>query len=291
MLTAKTVLVVVCLTAAGCVGPDATTDVRRGSFAAYASTNVGDVPIREYILIRYAALVSGKEVSVRSSDAEHASFEGIFTRLGSAVPVDHRGYFLTAAHCLGAEPLQIAYINASTMHVEEVRIVWRGDTGEHPVDLALVRISSRLDRVFPWAVDCAVGDIVLGAGPNYTGLPGDKPANIEVDCFAGKIVKVTSAQGALNPSIRISHSAPLHGGDSGGPLVNRNGELVGINARGWVWNGRYVQLPFLARGYAFRPELAALRRIIDDDAMGESIADPPTTRANSFSLTTGQTAL
>jgi S1-C subfamily serine protease len=274
MLKAEIFLAMVCLTTAGCVGPNATSEVRRASFTAYTSAKVGDVPIREYILIRYAALVSGREVSVTSSLSEHPSVEGFFTKLGSAVPVDQRGYFLTAAHCVGAESVQIAYINASAMCVEEARIIWRGDTGEHPVDLALVRIASPLDCVFSWAVDFAVEDEVLGAGPSSTDLPGETPAKFEVDCFAGKIVKLSSAEGALNPYVRISHSAPIHAGDSGGPLINRHGELLGINARGWLWNGRYVQLPFVARGYAFRPIVGALQRIIDDDAAGEFRANP-----------------
>jgi S1-C subfamily serine protease len=262
-------MLALCFSLVGCVGPNATTEVRKTSFAAYSATKVGAVSLRQHIILRYATLTTGTEAVVATAGPA-PSFHGVVTGFGSAVPIDHRGYFLTAAHCVG-EGMHLVYAAASGLRVDEARVVWRGDTGAHPVDLALVRVVSPIDYAFAWAARFQVGDVVFGAGPNYDSISSN--LTVETDCFAGRLSRVSAMRDAAIPYVRIAHSAPVHRGDSGSSLVNERGELVGILASAWSWNGRYVQLPFLPRGYAYRPDVATLQRIINDDYAQQSGAN------------------
>jgi len=210
-------------------------------------------------------VMGGEDLSIGLSHNDPATFEYKGTKLwiGSVTAIDRRGYFLTAAHCVGAGKIYLVFKQGARLRIEPGRVVWRSDVSRNGPDIAVLRVSGGLARVFEWADKFKVDDVVFGAGPNFTST-----RNFGYGVFAGKIANVT-AQSAGNPygSI-ISHNGPARPGDSGGPLVSENGRLLGVNTGGLAMfeiGGHIVPLPFVHRSYAYRPDLRWLTQIMDDD--------------------------
>lgn len=268
-----------------------TTSERRASFQPYAEMTIAGTNAAEFLLRRTALLVN----------------EG--GGVGSATAIDRRGYFLTAAHCVGNEVVRLVVgRDAHHRFVVPARVVWRGDLTQGGPDLALLRTAWPIPHAFEWAPEVTVGQPVLVCGPDYE---EGVERTFQLDCLAGRVKATGRRGGAGNgkdggaPGGRVAasarpppmeggpgeveefrHDAPVHHGDSGGPVVGLDGRLIGINFA----TVRLVFLPSIAMRVgvnASRPDLAWLRSLIEADDLafraramrrsGEPEPEPSTT--------------
>lgn len=239
----------ICFLNSGCVSRVASMEKRNASFSPYIDTKIGNIAATSFLGLRHAIVISGSH-----------SF-------GSAVAVDQRGYFLTAAHCVSDSPLELMVASWQpgnsdiTFESRTCRIVWRGNEQNNEPDLAILRISSTIEWAFEWAADFKRDDVVLGMGPNYV---TKKELEVDLGCFAGKILKVAPVENGKPKYTQIWHDAPMHPGDSGGPITTLDGRLLGINDT----YSAMLLLPTLKLApytSAIRPDLAWLRQMIEAD--------------------------
>ena len=225
---------------------------------------------RFFLASRTAFLISGDHLKVTVAETNPSVFtyqaSNSTFKVGSASAIDHRGYFLTAAHCVKKEAPYLLFGLGRQLQAEPARVVWRGDVSKGEPDLALLWVPRTLDRVFEWASDFKAGDQVVAVGPNY-----HPPFDIKVVCFAGTLNECTTRSG-IGPRARsISHNAPLHGGDSGGPLVDLDGRLIAINVR--VERTFSFLHPLGKRlSFADHPDLPWLYQLIEGHAATQSRA-------------------
>jgi S1-C subfamily serine protease len=252
----------------GCYHP-ITSGERRVSFQPYAGTTIAGTSAAEFLLRRTALLVN----------------EG--GGVGSATAIDRRGYFLTAAHCVGKDVVRLV-VGRDAYHTTVVpaRVVWRGDLTQGGPDLALLRTAWPIAHAFEWAPAVTVGQPVLVCGPDYE---EGVERTFQLDCLAGR-VKTTGrkcgtrdgkdggapggggaasarpppTEGEWGEVEEFRHDAPVHHGDSGGPVVGLDGRLIGINFA----TVRLVFLPSIAMRVgvnASRPDLGWLASLIEAD--------------------------
>ncbi len=252
----------VVLITAGCV--QSGSKERNASFAAYARTEIGHAGAEDWLTSRTAILLAGDHLSLTPSvDAPgvfhlgglHGRFSG-----GVATAVDRRGYLLTAAHCLGKDPPYVLRGHGRDLNAERASVVWRGDASKGEPDLAVLCLGHELEPVFEWAPEVKMRDSALAVG-----VKRSPPLNLTNEFFAGTVLKSIPGSGAHAGWATLLYNGPMHQGDSGGPLMDLDGRLLGINVAGTV---RPVFMPHKGKwiGYAVRPELAWLRRLIDGHA-------------------------
>lgn len=198
---------------------------KRASLHEIDAQPIGGVPLDQFAAAHSTALLTGAD-EVDHLRVSKNDVRGVFRRKGAicrtvggcaAVPIDTRGYWLTAAHCAASEAVLIYAVSSDGVERGvPARIVWRG-TGPG-ADLAL--LSAPLpEGVLP--VDIAptvrVGAEVICIG---SGIASDKIS-------AGRVVGVGgSTDGSV---VWLEHDAPLAAGDSGGPAFYADGMLAGIN--------------------------------------------------------------
>lgn len=246
------------------LSPSSTAE-RAETFAPFASRRVGDAFLSDFIAQRTALLVGGMPDEAMRSHAFGSMSEAVKAAhgkhaLGTAAAVDRRGYFLTAAHCIRWQPLHVVYPDGGDVRVARARVVWHGDPRKEGSDLAVVAIGEPLREVFAWAETVAVGDAVLGAGPNYDGAE-----RFGLGFFSGVAVKLESNPDSKPPGTTLYHTGPMHLGDSGGPLTTPDGKLVGINV-GDIHELNVFRLSYKRAARAHRPNPALLRELIERDA-------------------------
>jgi S1-C subfamily serine protease len=250
----------------GCL--QSTSKERRASFSAYGDTKIGQEATTNFLLSRTAFLITGVHLALTLSATEPGVFNYSVANkkieFGSAAAVDRRGYFLTAAHCVGNEPLYLVFGRGSELRAERASIVWRGNSSKKEPDLAVLCVPHTIGHVFEWATNYKVGDQVIAVGPNYNHQP-----DFKVVCFSGSILECLKSSATKAGEISISHSAPGHKGDSGGPLVDRDGRLLAINVAGGRWFTLSHPVGRKAT-YATHPDLVWLYRVIDEHAAAQS---------------------
>lgn len=208
---------------AGCtMGIDAQ---KRASMQQADVQPLGGVSLDQLADTRSTVLLTGAD-EVGHLHVSKSDVRGVFRRNGAicrtvggcvAVPIDARGYWLTAAHCAAAEAVLIRKVTSDGVeHGIPARIVWRGTNPG--VDLALL-YAPLPEGVLP--VDCSP-DVRVGAAVMCIG------SGIASDRFsAGHVVGVGgSTDGSV---VWLEHDAPLAAGDSGGPAFYADGVLAGIN--------------------------------------------------------------
>lgn len=229
---------------------------KRTSLPQGEARTLGAVPLIQFANSHSATLLTGADEVDRLHVSKH-DVEGVFRRKGqvcrtvggcAAVPIDARGYWLTAAHC-AASGAGLIYAPSSegVERAEPARVVWRGTTPG--LDLALL-YAPLPEGVLP--VDIAssvrVGAEVICIG---SGIASDKFS-------AGHIVGVGgSTDGSV---VWLEHDAPLAAGDSGGPAFYSDGLLAGINFEaGRSFTGDKV------RATAIQPNMQQLLVRINED--------------------------
>jgi S1-C subfamily serine protease len=248
---------------AGCV--QGTISERKSSLSSYAQARVGGVTLHDYLLSRTAVLITGDHLRLTASETNPGAidFQASSRKLGRgcAAAVDHRGYFVTAAHAVGKEPTYLVFLgHRGQLQVEAAHVVWRADVSKGEPDLALLQVPRRLGQVFDWVSDFQVGKPVVAVGQDY-----QPPLHIKMVCFAGALEASEAESGTRLGARSVRHSAPLRNGDSGGPLADLQGRLIGINVK---TRRTFSPLhPLGTRvGVAEHPDLTWLKRLIDENA-------------------------
>jgi len=259
--------------AAGCAHYAPTPAARTASFQPFAANTVGPEGLRDYVLQRVAILFWGADQLTLTPEQPSPTGPQVGFKFspqgpfgyGNATAIDARGYFLTAAHCVGRSPVYVIWREGKPGAVRTVllpaRVVFRGDPAGKGTDLAVLRVGQALDRAFSWADRYAAGDPVVSAGQNAdrSGIP-----NLAAVLLGGSLIGSTPHPEANPPRTTLFHTTPIHPGDSGGPLVAPDGRLLAINV---AYAEGYEFLPpfHIVHATAHRPDLSWLRQVIDQD--------------------------
>jgi S1-C subfamily serine protease len=255
-------LVIVCLSGAGCVHLNTPTE-RDASFSPYEDAKVGKESLWNYLLARSGILQEGENLDTPLG-TNSFRFTNAFDS-GTATAIDKRGYFLTAAHCVNKnQVVWLVFLQNGQPQAERARVVWRGDKKKREPDLAILCVSHPLGQTFQWAMEFTNGSPVVDLGLSIQGP--SHHLKTQPTCVAGRISKVSEVLSANSLNyIVVSHSSPLRPGDSGGPLVLSDGRLLGINVIVRP-DFRWSHLSFGQHSEAHRPDLVWLRKVIDADA-------------------------
>jgi hypothetical protein len=254
--------VILGLCCAGCVHFNTPAE-RDASFLPYNNAKVGEEDLWEYLIARSAVLLMAEKLDFNSRKTNFFSIRNTNVWHGTAAPIDKRGYFLTAAHCVKQGQFWLVFPQDGQLQVEPARVVWRGGEKERELDLAILCISHPISQTFQWATELTNGSSVLDLGLSLD----DHSRVVQPQCMAGRVLKVSEAlsKDALDYTV-ITHSSPLRPGDSGGPLVLPDGRLLGINVSvkvGLQWSRLSLKREY---SMTYRPDLAWLRKTIDADA-------------------------
>ena len=256
-------LVIVCLSCAGCVHISTPTE-RDASFSPYRGAKVGKESLWNYLLARSGILQGGENLDTPLG-TNSFRFTNAFDS-GTATAIDKRGYFLTAAHCVNKnQVVWLVFLQNGQPQAERARVVWRGDKKKREPDLAILCVSHPLGQTFQWAMEFTNGSPVVDLGLSIQGP--SHHLKTQPTCVAGRISKVSEVLSANSLNyIVVSHSSPLRPGDSGGPLVLSDGRLLGINVS-VDYHFQWRRLSYEPQhSTAYRPDLAWLRKIIERDA-------------------------
>lgn len=229
---------------------------KRASIDKSQIGEVGGVEIAAFAKARTAVLLTGADEVTHLRIAKR-NVQGVFRRSGTvcrtvggcaAVPIDSRGYWLTARHCADSGAAMVYIPDADgTESAVTARIVWRG---EHPGQDIAILYAPFSKGIIPVEVS---NSIRMNARLFCVG------SGIGADPFsAGRVVGVGgSTDGSL---VWLEHDAPLTFGDSGGPAFYDDGLLAGINVEaGTTFSGDRF------RATAILPSMAPIVRLIDDD--------------------------
>ncbi len=203
----------------------------------------------------------GKSGGVHVEHVVFAASDGAVCKRGCVTAIDRRGYYLTAAHAVGGDPLWVL----CGVDVRPARVVFRGDAD---FDVAVLSVDRPIPDAFDWAPPdrWPAGARVLEAGPT------DPSGGLALQDFAGRVCRVEDAVGGDGPYQTVTSSLPARHGDSGGPVMTPDGRLVGIFVR---FN------PLWTESFAVRPDPAWVRQVVerDYDAYRDAYRPPvPTTR-------------
>jgi S1-C subfamily serine protease len=140
---------------------------------------------------------------------------------GSATPVSHDGYFLTANHVLSREEGRNVFVihpgNGSWIR-SQARIVWRSPSA----DLALLHVPAATPDHYRWTPSDRW--LPLGMSIIHGGLATGMRSG------HGRLASPLGPERGTRAHRRFKIDLPLLPGDSGGPVVDADGALVGINS-------------------------------------------------------------
>lgn len=160
-------------------------------------------------------------------------FEMPRTSQGLAVPIEPKGYFLTAAHMTDDGPIHLVWSHGGKARSARAETIWR----DPEIDLALLRADLGDVPAYPWGPVPEKGAGVFAAA---CGCPS-----------AGRVVGVDRLGGAL----AVCHDAPVRDGDSGAAILDANNRLVGVHS------ATTLSFPWFRKvRRAVRPDLAELKR-------------------------------
>ena len=148
----------------------------------------------------------GRTGGVHVEHVVFAASDGADCKRGCVTAIDRRGYYLTAAHAVGGDPLWVL----CGVDVRPARVVFRGDAD---FDVAVLSVDRPIPDAFDWAAPdrWPAGARVLEAGPT------DPSGGLAMQDFAGRVCRVEDAAGADGPYQTVTSSLPARHGDSGRP--------------------------------------------------------------------------
>ncbi|MCI4624864.1 MAG: PDZ domain-containing protein [Candidatus Magnetoovum sp. WYHC-5] len=160
-----------------------------------------------------------------------------FTRVGSGVIIEPRGYVLSSLHVIaGADSLKATVHTQSGAQVYPINVV----NVDKNTDLVLLRIQG--DGPFPYAIlgdsdNAHTGDIVLAMGSPF-GF--DQTATVGIISSTKRTVTIN---GKLYENL-LQTDTPINKGNSGGPLIDAEGNVIGINNAIYSPNGVFTGIGF-----------------------------------------------
>lgn len=193
---------------------------------------------------------------------------------GSAAPISHDGYFLTAAHVLNKAPgknLYVIYSCNGNIMIDQARVVW----SSYSSDLAIVHIPKSTPYYYQWSDignGLPAGQTVYHGGMHWRDM--FTPEQCVHSIIYGWICNdYISPKGKLRTPILPEWQYPknqtfkmdirLQPGDSGGPVVDPHGKLIGINSQVEVFAP--MKTPIFVNALANRPSPSKIAKIIDKD--------------------------
>ncbi len=232
-------------------------DARKGASMERAQVrDVAGVEVATFARTRTAVLLTGTD-EVSDLQVVKRNVKGKFQLNGkvcrtiggcAAVPIDVRGYWLTARHCLDLDAALVYQPGADgTEQTVQARIVWKGDGPGQDIALLYAPLGQ---GVVPVAVadEARSGARVVCVG---SGIKTDRLS-------AGRVIGVG---GTTDDSlVWLVHDAPLTAGDSGGAAFYEDGMLAGINVEAGT-----AQMGKVARATAIQPDMEAIIRLIEED--------------------------
>lgn len=177
-----------------------------------------------------------------------------------AASVDQHGYFLTAAHLVEDNPVNLVFYDGQKLRAEPARVIAKLSNPEKEIesrlDLAILHVNANLPGTFQWAdaAEIRPDELAVQIGASGHLLSGTEGV-IDPVCFAGRVQQVLKLP---NGGTILKTDLPTRGGDSGGPLFNTKGELLGVHiATGYK--------AFRKQSLVNRPDLTWLQRAIAAD--------------------------
>jgi S1-C subfamily serine protease len=173
---------------------------------------------------------------------------------GSATPITHDGYFLTADHVLATAPgrnVFVIYGRGGDIVLSKARVVWRSA----PDDLAILHIPISTPFHYQWSAP----DRWLTSGARV--IHGGMATGLESE--PGKLSTDLSPESRFTGNRRFKIDIPLRPGDSGGPVIDASGKLIGINSA--VEYLIPMETAIFLDSEGNRPSLRFLNKIIAED--------------------------
>jgi S1-C subfamily serine protease len=211
---------------------------------------------RQMALQRVAAVVISDRASLpnRNGSVLEMAHAAEDTDGGSATPITHDGYFLTADHVLAQSAgrhVFVLYGTGSHRRTAKARIVWRTLKG----DLALLHAPVSTPAHYAWT-------------PATEWLPAGTPVihggvSTGFRTPPGKLTSDLSPQGPFTGIRAFKIDMPLQPGDSGGPVLDATGRLVGVNSA--VEFLVPMETAFFIDSEGNRPNLGKIQAIIERD--------------------------
>lgn len=215
-----------------------------------------ELSILPYAQARVAGVVvsSQRDLSGWVKGGFHPSAAPKDCDAGTATPITHDGYFLTADHVVkkaSAGHIHLLYGRGKNHQRCHARLVWHDSQD----DLALLHApiaTPAFYRFSPPEEALAAGTPIFHGGLT-TGLRPEY----------GVLNRRIGSERFFTPSRRLSLSIALQPGDSGGPVLDRYGRLLAINSS--VEFLVPLETPIFTESTAMRPNVGALMKIIDRD--------------------------
>ncbi len=192
----------------------------------------------------YHSIIESVRPAVISIDAvmqdQNANAGGAianYTRIGSGVIIDPRGYTLSSLHVVnGASSLKATVYSPTGALEYPIKIV----KGDRTSDLVLLRIQG--DGPFPHASlgdsnAIRTGDVVISIG---------SPFGFEQSVTSGIISsrsRTLNIGGMVYENL-IQTDSSINKGSSGGPLINAKGDVIGINTAIYSSDGTFSGISF-----------------------------------------------
>jgi S1-C subfamily serine protease len=173
---------------------------------------------------------------------------------GSATPISHDGYFLTADHVLArmaGRNVFVLFGSGSRLVPHKARVVWRSERA----DLALLHVPAITPRFYRWTPPSQW--LPVGTGVIHGGIATGLKSGW------GKLGTPIPPEGAFTGTRRFKIDIPLQPGDSGGPVVDARGNLIGINSA--VEFLVPMETAFFVDSEGNRPSVRALESIVRSD--------------------------
>ena len=111
------------------------------------------------------------QLDLSKKEADENSITGSVTFLdraevefGTAIAIDKRGYFLTAAHCIAAKQTVLLFWGQDEIEMRKARVVWSKSGRNEELDLAVLHVDAKPHSVFEWGETAKVGDSVVSGG-------------------------------------------------------------------------------------------------------------------------------